>query len=304
MKIAVIGAGAMGSIYGGRLSLNNEVYLIDKNKAAVNAVNQNGLKLEENGKTEVYYPNAVTTSEEVGSADLIILFVKAMFSKTALEENRNLIGDNTYIMTLQNGSGHEDIIHEFVPLERIIIGTTEDNGAVIELGHVKRGGKGKTNIGMPAGNQNKVLEGIKSAFDSSGFQLCIHEDIQRLIWDKLFTNISLSALTGVLQVPMGYISQNPFAFHMTIQLIQEAIAVAKAMGMDFDEQKIIQRVKETSMQSPNGLTSIYMDICNHRKTEVDTITGSVVRAAQKVNVSVPTHNFILNMVHALEEKES
>ena len=110
MRIAVIGAGAMGSIYGGRLSQNNEVFLVDTNKAVIDAVNQNGLTLEENGQDNKYSPKAISSTEGLEPVDLIILFVKALFSRSALESNRHIISDNTYLMTLQNGSGHEDIL--------------------------------------------------------------------------------------------------------------------------------------------------------------------------------------------------
>mgnify|MGYP002226390701 CR=1 FL=1 len=88
--------------------------------------------------------------------DLVILFVKALYSRSALSANRELIGPDTFLMTLQNGSGHEDILSEFVPADHIIIGTTEDNGAVLAPGYVRRGGTGKTNIGMPAGESQRI----------------------------------------------------------------------------------------------------------------------------------------------------
>lgn len=302
MKIAVIGAGAMGSIYGGRLSLENEVYLIDRNEALVEKINREGLVLVEDQKENRYYPKALTDSKGIGTVDLIIVFVKALFSKEALTQNRHLIGPDTYILTLQNGAGHEDVLLQFVDKAHTILGTTEDNGAVLEAGKVRRGGIGKTNLGMLSTEYIHVLEKYKAAFDKCGFICSIYEDINRLIWDKLFTNVSLSAVTAVLQVPIGYIARNEHAWNMTVQLIHEAILTAQALGMTFDEQMITERVRQVSINSPEGLTSIYMDVKNRRLSEVDTISGAVVKAAQKANVSVPTHQFVVEMVHALEEK--
>ena len=206
-------------------------------------------------------------------------------------------------MTLQNGAGHEDILSEFVPKERIIIGTTEDNGAVLDFGYVRRGGKGKTNIGMIVPDSNGMLGKIKESFDSCGFDTHIYDNIQQLIWDKLFTNVSLSALTGVLQVPIGFIAADEYAWSMTVTLIKEALAVAKALGLDFDEQEIIERVRNTSISSPEGKTSIYADLKAGRRTEVNTISGAVVRAGEKTGVDVPTHRMIVNMVHAMEDRD-
>lgn len=206
-------------------------------------------------------------------------------------------------MTLQNGAGHEDILSEFVPKERIIIGTTEDNGAVLDFGYVRRGGKGKTNIGMLVPDSNGMLGKIKESFDSCGFDTHIYDNIQQLIWDKLFTNVSLSALTGVLQVPIGFIAADEYAWSMTVTLIKEALAVAKALGLEFDEQEIIERVRNTSISSPEGKTSIYADLKAGRRTEVNTISGAVVRAGEKTGVDVPTHRMIVNMVHAMEDRD-
>ena len=104
MKIAVIGAGAMGSIYGGKLSLKNDVYLVDTSSAIIEAVNSGGLVLEESGKDNTYHPKAVTTTASLEPVDLVILFVKALYSRAALEGNKGIIGEHTYLMTLQNGS--------------------------------------------------------------------------------------------------------------------------------------------------------------------------------------------------------
>ncbi|MGN0157749.1 MAG: ketopantoate reductase family protein [Brotaphodocola sp.] len=302
MRIAVIGAGAMGSIYGGHLSLHNDVYLVDTNQAIVDHINENGLIIQENGEDVVYHPTAITSSEGLEPVDLIILFVKSLFSRAALSGNRNLIGPNTYLMTLQNGSGHEDILAEFVPETRIIIGTTEDNGAVLAPGHVRRGGAGKTNIGMLTEDADSFLPKVKEVLDSCGFHGYIHSNIQQLIWNKLFTNVSLSAVTGVLQVPIGFIAGNEHAWNITRQLIHEAVAVAHGLGLEADEEKIIEEVRLVSVNSPEGITSICADLRNGRKTEVNTISGSVVRAAKKCGVPAPTHEMIVELIHAMEER--
>ncbi len=303
MRIAVIGAGAMGSIYGGHLSLHNEVYLIDTNQAIVDHINREGLKVQEDGAESVYHPTAITSAEGMEPVDLIILFVKSLFSRAALSSNRGIIGENTYLMTLQNGSGHEDILSEFVPTDRIIIGTTEDNGAVLAPGCVRRGGTGNTNIGMLTADANGFLPKLKEVLDTCGFHGTIHENIQQLIWNKLFTNVSLSALTGVLQVPMGFIAGNEHAWNLAKKLIHEAVEVAHGLGLEADEESITEKVKKTSLGSPEGITSICADLRDGRKTEVNTISGSVVRASKKCGVPAPTHEMIVELVLALEEKQ-
>ena len=290
MRIAVIGAGAMGSIYGGHLSQHNEVILVDTNQQVVEQINKNGLLVDENGTSVCYQPKALCDTSEEKPVDLVILFVKALFSRAALENNSALIGPDTRLMTLQNGAGHEDLLKEFVSEDRVIIGTTEDNGAVLGLGHVRRGGTGVTNVGM-------LTE------DRDGFLTRLKENFQYLIWDKLFTNVSLSALTGVLQVDMGYIAADEFAWKLCCQLIHETILTAAAAGLEFDEEAVREKVRRTSLNNPQGCTSIRADLRDGRRTEVDTISGSVVRAAAKYGVDVPGHTFVVNLVHAMEGRK-
>lgn len=300
MRIAVIGAGAMGSIYGGRLSQHNEVILVDTNEKVVDQICKNGLKIDENGTTDCYHPAALCDTSNEKPADLVILFVKALFSRSALENNRSLIGPDTRLMTLQNGAGHEDLLKEFVNEDHVIIGTTEDNGAVLDFGHVRRGGTGVTNVGMLTEDKDGFLGRLKETFDSCGFEVRIHENIQYLIWDKLFTNVSLSALTGILQVDMGYIAADEYTWKLCRQLIHETILTAAAAGLEFDEETVAEKVKKTSLNNPSGCTSIRADLRDGRRTEVDTISGAVVRAAKKYNVEVPGHEFVVNLVHAME----
>ena len=300
MRIAVIGAGAMGSIYGGRLSQHNEVYLVDTNPAVIEAVNQSGLTLEENGQDTTFHPKAVTDAKNLQAVDLVILFVKALYSRAALEGNRNLIDSNTYLMTLQNGSGHEDILSGFAPVERIIIGTTEDNGAVLAPGHIRHGGKGNTNVGMLVKDSEGFLDKLKASFDSCGFNVRIHENIQQLIWNKLFVNVALSAVTGILKCEIGYITANENAFSLTKSLLHEAVETAHSLGLKADESELLNEIQDVAKNSPHGVTSICADLRAGRRTEVDTISGSVVRAAHKTGVSVPCHEFIVNLVHAME----
>ena len=113
----------------------------------------------------------------------------------------------------------------------------------------------------------------------------------------------MSAVTGILQVDMGFIAGNEYAWKLTKTLIHEAIAVAGALGLSFNEEAVTERVRQTSIGNPAGCTSIRADLRDGRRTEVNTISGSVVTAAGRCGVSVPSHEFVVNMVHAMEMKK-
>lgn len=302
MNIAIIGAGAMGSIYGGILSRHNNVSLIDTNTDTVNKINHDGVTLQNSEGSNTYYPKAHTSSLDVGIVDLVIIFVKSLFTEAALAANQSFIGDNTYVMTLQNGFGHEEILSKFVPLDRIVIGTTEDNGAILSSGIIRHGGNRKTNIGLLNGEADSHIIDIKKSFDGCGFICSIYDNIQQLRWNKLFTNASLSVITAMLQVPIGYIYNNEHAWNLVCQLVSEAVEVAHSYNITADEKAILSDIKNVSINSPDGITSICSDIKNGRKTEVDFISGALVKAAAAHNIPVPSHKFVLEAIHALEDK--
>ncbi len=302
MKIAVIGAGAMGALYGGYLSQGNDVLLVDVNATQVDTINNQGLKIHEtDGSVTLCHPRAAVDTSAEAPADLVVLFVKAMFSRSALENNRALIGKDTYLMTLQNGSGHEDTLLEFVDREHVIIGTTQHNSAIVGFGEIRHGGSGKTCIGTLTG-ECAAIEPIAEAFTACGLEAMCDSRVIRLIWGKMFTNVSASVLTGVLQAPLGYIADNESAWALCETLVREAVAVAAGEGLDFDVQEKIAEVRGVCERSPQGLTSIYADLRDGRRTEVDTISGSVVRASRRNGVPAPTHEAMVRLVHAMEGK--
>lgn len=303
MRIAVLGGGAMGALYGGYLSRHHEVTIVDVNPMLIEKVASDGLIIHEpDGSVDVYHPAITENTQGMNPVDLVIVFVKAMFSESALKSNCSLIGANTFLMTLQNGSGHEDILSKFVDREHVIIGTTQHNSVVIGVGEIRHGGSGKTCIGSLCGEASK-LKPIADAFSKCGLEAACDEQVQKLIWGKMMTNVSASVLTGILQVPLGFIVQNENAWVLCEKLVREAVAVAAGEGIVFDAEEKVAEVRGVCERSPKGLTSIYADLRDGRKTEVDTISGSVVRASRRNGVSAPTHEAMVALVHAMEDKE-
>jgi 2-dehydropantoate 2-reductase len=291
----------MGSLFGGYLSRQNDVWLIDVDRGKVDAIRNGGVTIREPDAESVFHPNAASDTSGLGPMDVMIVFVKAIRSREALEANRHLIGDTTFLMSLQNGAGHEDTMLDFVPRERVILGTTQHNSSQIAPGGIHHGGGGKTFIGLLDSN-SAALEPIAETFRQSGFDTTVSADIRKQIWKKLFLNASASAMTAILQVKLGYLADNAHAWGLTKKLIEEAVAVANAEKHDFDEERIAAEVHAVLVNAREGHTSIYADIRDGVRTEVDTISGSIVRKARRLGVPVPNLEFVVDLIHALEEK--
>lgn len=302
MKIAILGSGAMGMLFGGLLSQHNDVCLIDVNAQRVEEVNRLGITIEEpDGSARHFHPMAVTDSASFGQADLVILFVKALYSRSALQGNISLIGPHTHVLTLQNGSGHENILKEFVAPEQIVIGMTQHNSSISGPCRIHHGGGGCTSIGMLDG-RTEPLEPIAAAFRACGFDTTVSTNVQKLIWNKMFLNVSGSALTAVLQVKLGFLVDDAHGWTMTEALVREAVAVANADGMGFDPDAVVADVHRLLENARGGYTSIYADLHDGRLSEVDTISGSVVAAGRRNGTPTPRHSFVVELIHAFEDK--
>lgn len=303
MRIVILGGGAMGTLFGGYLSRNADVVIVDVNQQLVETLQKNGISIrEKDGSLGIYRPSVVTDTQGMEPADLIIVFVKALYSPGALENNRHLIGPDTYLMTLQNGSGHEDTLLEFTDRSHVIIGTTQHNSSVERLGVVCHGGSGHTYLGSLEGDSGRLMP-FAEVFTAGGIEASVSDQVQKLIWKKMFTNVSASVLTAILQCPLGYISKNPHAWEMCKILIREAVDVAAGEGLDFDYEETVAEVKTVCDNALEGYTSIYADIRDGRRSEVDTISGSVVKAGQRNGVPANSHAFVVELIHALEDRK-
>jgi len=302
LKIAILGSGAMGSLFGAYLSQKNDVWLIDIDPQKVERINTKGITVVEKEVRKLFKPKAVVSSKGLGEMDLIIVFVKSMYTIAALEQNKHLIGEKTYLITLQNGAGHESKLLKFADKKNVLIGTTQHNSSVSTEGEILHGGGGKTIIGVIDGNISGIRN-IALNFTSCGIQTEVSDDVKKQIWTKLFLNTAASSLTAILQVPLGFISENPHACSLMESLARESVKAANTECSNcFIEDEIIKDIKDVLNIAKEGYTSIYSDIKNGNYTEVDTISGYVLEVAKKNGIPAPYHQFVVSMIHALEDK--
>lgn len=301
MKIAVLGSGAMGCYFGGYLSEKNEVIFIDKLDSVVDSINQNGVRIEEVDGKEKNFLNVKayksgTCPEKV---DLVIVLVKTTYTEETLIENRDLFLTDTKAITLQNGAGNDRKIAKFVDSRQIVIGTTTNNCVNLGLGHIRHSGMGKTIFGSNEGNMD-ILNLISSLFSVSGLDNEISTDIQRVIWRKLFVNLSINSFTALIQTPIGYMAKNEYAWNFAKRLIYEAVEVAEADGTYFDRREVLEYVHKVIVEQGNGYSSMYQDRQRKNKMEIDSINGMIVEQAKKYGVPTPYNALIVDLIHAVE----
>lgn len=304
MNIAVLGSGAMGCLFGSYLSKRNTVFLIGHNPEKQAFLDKNGIIVRERDGIETsYHPHAVSSCSGLPVADLVIIFVRVMDTLTVLESNKTIIGPNTYVMTLQNGAGHDEKLLKYADSSHAIIGSTKHSSSVVEPGLIFHSGIGKTAIG--ALDSDSDIGFISDELTACGFPCSVSESIKKQIWDKLFVNTAASSLTGVLQVPLGFIMDDPYANSLMRKLIHEAVEVAHADGFEcFDEDQVTASVVEVIENGKKGYTSIYTHVKTGQKSEVDYISGYVLKRGRELGVPVPYHETVVSLIHALENRNA
>lgn len=301
MKIGIIGAGAMGCLYASLLSKNNDVTLLDVSETAVKAINEKGIIMSSGdieGK-KTYKVKATFSGELEEAPELLIVFVKDTATRAALKSNSSLIKENTLLLSLQNGLGNFEIMEEFAHKNQILLGTTKHNCVALGAGEIYHSGSGITHIGSPAGNK-EAAQKITEIFNSCDIQTQACEDVKRLLWQKLFINMTINSVTSLLDANISIISDSENASNASKKLIEEAVKVAAADGEKFDADQVYSEVISTARVLGTGKASMCQDMENRRKTEIDFINGAVVRLGKKYGIETPYHSLIVDLIHAKE----
>ena len=291
MKITIIGPGAMGLLFGGKLAACADVTLIGNNPVNLGEINEKGVTIKRGDSSVTRMIPAYQSGSLKEPADVVMLFTKAYQIRDVLTKNQALIGPDTLLLTLQNGAGHDKVMREFADSAHVLIGTTKQGSSRESASVIINSGLGETVFGGVAAKGEKAPDRAR-----------LEELCAVFVWNKLMINASASVLSGVLQVPQGYVAEDENAWSICQDLIREICAAAAGEGAIFDPEEQIARVREHLRNAPGGFTSVYSDLKNGRKTEADFICGAVVRAAQEQGLRVPVQETILRLIHAMEAR--
>ena len=302
MKVAVVGAGAMGSLFGAMLAeAGNEVWLYDVWLEHVQTIDQNGLQIEREGKTRTVEVKATTDLQQIGQAELVIIFVKASRTKTAAETAQTIAGSGGSVVTLQNGMGNADIIAEFIEPERILAGTTSHGATLLGPGTIRHAGIGPTTIGA----WSQTNEGLQRAgqlaefFNRAGIETESVADVRSVVWNKLLINIGINAITALTRIKNGQILDLEITRELSRAAVMEAIIVAQAENIKVHDDAL-DRVFKVAEATALNRSSMGQDVDNRRQTEIAAINGFIVCEAKRLGLPAPVNFALTALVQTLE----
>jgi 2-dehydropantoate 2-reductase len=304
MKIAVVGAGAMGTIFGARFAqAGHDTHLLDVAVPLVDKINSDGITVVRGDDETVTQVPATTDPASVGPVDLVVFCVKCYHTPSAAEAARPLVDSSTVVASLQNGWGNGDVLAGVFPPEQIVVGVTYNSGTVLDVGRVAHPGVGPTTVGSFTDGGSAGPERLAEALTDGGLQATVASPIRPEIWKKLILNAATLPTAALIGMNAGALTAHPEMKELVSETAREAVAVARALGYDIDEQERIDAIHGLLERAGPARGSMLQDFEAGRRTEIDVINGAVVRAAGDTDVAVPINRAFVALVKGWESEQ-
>ncbi len=304
MRIAVVGAGAIGCLFGGRLHWTGQtVLLIHHRKSEAASIEKNGVRIQQpSGKVVRVHIQTRTRLSRCDKPDLVLVTVKAYDSKAVASLLKNSGVRNVPVLSLQNGLGNVEELARQLGSDSIIAGTTTEGAMTIGPGEVIHTGHGMTWVGEMNGRLSDRCLAIKRTFRKAGFSTIISDNIKGVLWAKAIVNSSINPISAITRVKNGDVTKIPELREIASKVIDEGTAVAHANGIPLIPNPKSLLAKTLALTRRNK-SSMLQDIEARRKTEIRQLNGSISRLGSLAGVRTPFNDLLTKLVLALERAQ-
>jgi 2-dehydropantoate 2-reductase len=301
MRIAVVGAGAMGSIFGAALARGgDEVTLVDVAEPLVEKINADGVTVVRGDERTTTRLTATTDPSEVGPVDAVVFFVKCYHTASAAKLAQPLVGPDTLVASLQNGWGNGEVLAAAFPPERVVVGATYNSGLLVEPGVVMHPADQPTVVGAFGDGDTDGAERLAAALDRAGLETTVVTPVRPEIWKKLILNAATLPPAAVTGMNAGALGAHEPMRELVAETAREATAVAQALGYPIDPEERVETILALLERAGPTKGSMLQDFEAGRRTEVDVINGAVVKAADDQGVPVPLNRAFVALVKGWE----
>lgn len=303
MKIAILGAGAMGSAIGALLhKAGNQVTLIDVSRPAIEAVQSRGLIIQHKaGEQETVRVQITDQPAGIGVVDLLLVFVKCYHTEAAVKNALPIVGPVTTVLSLQNGWGNGPRIAGIVGQERVVLGVCYHSATVLAPGHVLHAGQGKTFMGELDGSDSPRLQQIVRTFNDAGIAVEPSGQVLKEIWSKLALNVATLPTSASVRVTADRLLDTPEMQDTMRDLLREVVAVANAQNIPLDFTERWDAITSLLRKlAPNTKGSMLQDVEARRQTEIDVMCGAIIEGGSKSGIATPCNRAMLGLMKGLE----
>jgi 2-dehydropantoate 2-reductase len=301
MRIAVVGAGAMGSIFGARFAGGgHDVVLLDVARPVVDRINEAGVTVVRGDEQTNTRVPATTDPSQIGPVDVVVFCVKCYHTASATDLARPLVGPDTVVASLQNGWGNGDVLAAAFPPEQVVVGVTYNSGLVVEPGKVVHPADQPTLVGSFAEDGSDRPARLAEALKSSGLEASVASPVRPEIWKKLILNAATLPTAALTGMNAGALTAHEQMHELVSETAREATAVSRALGYDIDAEERVEYIHALLEKAGPARGSMLQDFEAGRRTEIDVINGAVVAAAGEHDVPVPLNRAFVALVKGWE----
>jgi 2-dehydropantoate 2-reductase len=299
MRLAMIGAGAMGAMFGARFArAGAEVVLYDIDEAHTAAIAARGLRLATpDGEIDVRLP-ATGTVGEIGSADIAVIMVDSNATRAAAQAAATVLGPGGCALTLQNGIGNIETLAAELGGDRVIAGVTYNSAAKLGPGHVLHSNVDETTIGEIDGRRSERIEAVARLFRRAGLPISISDNVLGHIWMKFVLNAAINPVSAVTGLRPGEIARVPAARRLLERLLDEIMEVIEAKGLILPERDPRAGVLDHAWERYNR-PSMLQHLEQGLRTEIDSLNGAVLKEAHDLGLACPFNEAIVLTVKAM-----
>jgi len=305
MKILIAGAGAMACLTGGKLKASGEdVRLYNRLNSHVETINKQGLRLVEKDNSVTHIDLEIVQDLQADEqVDILLVLLKAQANEAVLSKLRNKLAKETVIVTMQNGIGNADTIQQLFPKNTVVSGTLGHGASVEHDGTILHRGWGVNYLGNVEDNfANNTLEAFAEKLSKAGMKTEVSQDVNAVIWNKLFVNAGFNSVTALTRLKNGDILNTPEGEDLLRAVTAEAVLVARAEGVDADVEAVVEECLRMGRQDIGGnKSSMLMDILKKRQTEIDVINGGIVKLGEKHGIETPVNAALSGLIRIIEQ---
>ncbi|MFW9844226.1 MAG: ketopantoate reductase family protein [Candidatus Thorarchaeota archaeon] len=303
MKIVVLGSGSIGSLYGAFLSTldENEVILVGRNPH-VAAIQTSGLSIRGIMGEHKFHLDAVEDASEIEEADLILLTTKTYDTIPAIKTARHLIDNGTYVMLIQNGLGTEERVAEELNTTKVLRATTCMGALRIAPGIVDATGCGLTELGSRYPENYDFVTKMTDMLKECGFDVRASDNIEGVVWTKTLVNCGINPVGALTGFKNGEVYRNPELRRLVIRLVEEAVEIVEALGIELTTEDPVRYTLGTAKATGDNINSMLQDIQAGKRTEIDSITGEIIRLGKELGIETPSNESVYALIKAIESK--
>jgi 2-dehydropantoate 2-reductase len=298
MNIVLLGAGAIGSLFGALLSKKNNVVLIGR-PLHVKAIKKENLKIKGYTQFNKKLPAIYSISEIKNPPDLLIITVKSYDTEDTLKKAVKIIDDNTIILSFQNGLDNIDKIGKIIGRKNVIAGTTTHGSIFLKPGLIGHTGKGKTVVGELDGKKTERIINIVKIFNESDIKTTFSKNILKEIWIKTIVNSSINPLTTIFQCKNGYLLENPLLEKIVERVCKESTKIAITNEINLSFEDMYRKTKEVIKETYDNYSSMLQSFKKGKKTEIDSINGILIDIGKKHDVDISMNSLLLHIVSSM-----